>query len=131
MSTTQQHSTVPSTAVVVAPGLWRTNLQRYDLSVPRTRDDPVASRHRAGLTPIRHTHPGEEIIYVLGVLNESIAAGREASARLQPATQGQPLILASLAGSLQLRGLRLSSDARVTTWASGYPPYRRSATRLY
>ncbi len=34
MSTTQQHSNIPSTAVVVAPGLWRTNLQRYDLSVP-------------------------------------------------------------------------------------------------
>jgi hypothetical protein len=33
MSTTQQHSDIPSTAVV-APGLWRTNLQRYDLSVP-------------------------------------------------------------------------------------------------
>jgi quercetin dioxygenase-like cupin family protein len=32
---------------------------------PRTRDDPVARRRRAGLAPIRHTHPGEEIIYVL------------------------------------------------------------------
>jgi quercetin dioxygenase-like cupin family protein len=32
---------------------------------PRTRDDPVAPRHRAGSPPVRHTHPGEEIIYVL------------------------------------------------------------------
>ncbi len=32
MSTTQQHSNIPSTAVKIAPGLWRTNLQRYDLS---------------------------------------------------------------------------------------------------
>ena len=34
MSTTQQHSNIPSTAVKIAPGLWRTSLQRYDLSVP-------------------------------------------------------------------------------------------------
>jgi hypothetical protein len=29
MSTTQQPGNIPSTAVMVAPGLWRTNLQRY------------------------------------------------------------------------------------------------------
>jgi len=34
MSTTQEHSNIPSTAVEFAPGLWRTSLQRYDLSVP-------------------------------------------------------------------------------------------------
>jgi hypothetical protein len=34
MSTAQQHGTILSTAVKVAPGLWRTSLQRYDLSVP-------------------------------------------------------------------------------------------------
>ena len=28
MSTAQQHSTIPGTAVEFAPGLWRTNLQR-------------------------------------------------------------------------------------------------------
>jgi hypothetical protein len=27
MSTTQEHSSIPSTAVEAAPGLWRTNLQ--------------------------------------------------------------------------------------------------------
>jgi hypothetical protein len=58
MSTTQQHSNIPSTAVKIAPGPWRTNLQRYDLSVPgremiqsRVDIDPDSS-------PIRHTHPG-------------------------------------------------------------------------
>ena len=34
MRTTQQHGNIPGTAVEIAPGLWRTNLQRYDLSVP-------------------------------------------------------------------------------------------------
>jgi hypothetical protein len=34
MSTAQEHGNIPSTAVMVAPGLWRTSLQRYDLSVP-------------------------------------------------------------------------------------------------
>jgi quercetin dioxygenase-like cupin family protein len=65
MSTTEQHSTIPSTAVEIEPGLWRTILQRYDLSVPglemiqsRVDVEPASS-------PIRHVHPGEEIIYVL------------------------------------------------------------------
>ncbi len=34
MSTVQEHGNIPSTAVEFAPGLWRTSLQRYDLSVP-------------------------------------------------------------------------------------------------
>ena len=65
MSTIQQHSTIPSTAVEFAPGLWRTNLQRYDLSVPGRE----MIQSRVDVEPdspaIRHTPPGEEIIYVL------------------------------------------------------------------
>jgi hypothetical protein len=57
MSATRQHGNIAGTAVKIAPGLWRTSLQRYDLFRPRTRDDPVARRYRAGLprsgTPIR------------------------------------------------------------------------------
>jgi len=34
MSTVQAHGNIPSTAVEFAPGLWRTSLQRHDLSVP-------------------------------------------------------------------------------------------------
>ena len=34
MSTAQEHGNIPSTAVEFAPGLWRTSLQRHDLSVP-------------------------------------------------------------------------------------------------
>jgi quercetin dioxygenase-like cupin family protein len=59
------------------PGLTRTDLQRHDLSVPgreviqnRVDISPDAS-------PVRHKHPGEEIIYVLeGTLEYSID-GRE------------------------------------------------------
>jgi hypothetical protein len=48
MSTTQQHSNVPSTAVEFAPGLWRTNLQRYDLSVGALATTGVGA-NRGGL----------------------------------------------------------------------------------
>jgi hypothetical protein len=36
MSTTQDH-TSPAGRVQAAPGLWRTDLQRYDLSIPGAR----------------------------------------------------------------------------------------------
>jgi quercetin dioxygenase-like cupin family protein len=48
-----------------APGLTRTELQRQDLSVPGRE----VVQARADIGPeaplIRHTHPGEEIIYIL------------------------------------------------------------------
>ena len=64
MSTTEDHSH-PSGAVQQAPGLWRTDLQREDLSVPGR--EMVQSRVDIGPEAplVRHTHPGEEIIYVL------------------------------------------------------------------
>ena len=65
MSTTQQHSNIPSTAVEFAPGLWRANLQRYDLSVPGREMIQSRVDVEPDSPPIRHTHPGEEIIYVL------------------------------------------------------------------
>ena len=60
-------------AVQQAPGLWRTDLQQHDLSVPGR----VVIQNRVELgpeaPPIRHKHPGEEIIYVLeGSLEYSI-----------------------------------------------------------
>ena len=65
MSTTQQHSNTPSTAAEFAPGLWRTSLQRYDLSVPGREMIQSRVDVEPGSPAIRHTHPGEEIIYVL------------------------------------------------------------------
>jgi quercetin dioxygenase-like cupin family protein len=54
-----------TTAAEAIPGLKRTDLQRYHLSAPgremiqnRVEVSPEAQ-------PIRHWHPGEEIIYVL------------------------------------------------------------------
>ena len=48
-----------------APGIWRTDLQRHDLSVPRRE----VIQNRVDIGPeapfVKHKHPGEEIIYVL------------------------------------------------------------------
>jgi quercetin dioxygenase-like cupin family protein len=65
MSTTEDHGSVPGTAVKAAPGLWRTNLQHYDLSVPEREMIQVRVDIEPDSPPIRHFHPGEEIIYVL------------------------------------------------------------------
>jgi quercetin dioxygenase-like cupin family protein len=59
------------------PGLTRTDLQRHDLSIPGHE----VIQNRVDITPdappVRHRHPGEEIIYVLeGTLEYSID-GRE------------------------------------------------------
>ena len=64
MSTAEDHGH-PSGAVQQAPGLWRTDLQRQDLSVPGR--EMVQSRVDIGPEAplVKHTHPGEEIIYVL------------------------------------------------------------------
>ena len=48
-----------------APGIRRTDLQRHDLSVPGR--EVVQARVEIGPEApfVKHTHPGEEIIYVL------------------------------------------------------------------
>jgi quercetin dioxygenase-like cupin family protein len=65
------------TAVQQAPGLWRTDLQAHDLSVPGR----TMIQNRVELGPeapsIRHKHPGEEIIYVLEGTLEYAIDGRE------------------------------------------------------
>src|SRR5215510_2735687 len=54
-----------ATTVQQAPGLWRTDLQEHDLSVPGRH----VIQNRVDVSPeapyVRHKHPGEEIIYVL------------------------------------------------------------------
>jgi quercetin dioxygenase-like cupin family protein len=49
----------------VAPGLWRTDLQRYDLSIPGREVIQSRVYVEPGFPPLRHFHPGEEVIYVL------------------------------------------------------------------
>ena len=64
MSTTEDHGH-PSGSVQQAPGLWRTDLQRQDLSAPGR--EMVQARVDIGPEAplVKHTHPGEEIIYIL------------------------------------------------------------------
>ena len=52
-------------SIAQPPGITRTDLQQHELSVPGR----IVIQNRVELSneapPIRHTHPGEEIIYVL------------------------------------------------------------------
>jgi quercetin dioxygenase-like cupin family protein len=65
MSTTKDGSSGASRRVQQAPGLWRTDLQQQDLSVPGR--EVIQARVDLGPTAplVNHTHPGEEIIYIL------------------------------------------------------------------
>jgi quercetin dioxygenase-like cupin family protein len=47
------------------PGLTRTDLQRHDLSAPGREVIQTCVDIDPDAPPIRHWHPGEEIIYVL------------------------------------------------------------------
>ena len=47
------------------PGMKRTDLQRHDLSIPGREAIQVRVDIAPGVTAPRHTHPGEEIVYVL------------------------------------------------------------------
>ena len=59
------------------PGLTRTDLQRHDLSIPGHEVIQNRVDIAPDAPPVRHKHPGEEIIYVLeGTLEYSID-GRE------------------------------------------------------
>jgi quercetin dioxygenase-like cupin family protein len=62
-----------STTIQQAPGLFRTDLQHYDLSVPGR--EMIQNRVEIGpeAPAVRHKHPGEEVIYVLdGTLEYSL-----------------------------------------------------------
>ena len=59
------------------PGTKRTDLQRHDLSAPGREVVQVRVDFDPGFVAPRHTHPGEEIIYVLeGSLEYEAATGR-------------------------------------------------------
>jgi len=47
------------------PGLRRTDLLQHDLSVPARKVDQVRVDFDPGAVSIKHSHPGEEIAYVL------------------------------------------------------------------
>ena len=52
------------------PGIKRTDLQRHDLSIPGREAIQTIVAIAPGVTAPRHSHPGEEIIYVLEGLLE-------------------------------------------------------------
>jgi quercetin dioxygenase-like cupin family protein len=56
---------VPDVALAQQAGIKRTDLQRHDLSVPGREAVQVRVDFDPGAAFGRHTHPGEEIIYVL------------------------------------------------------------------
>ncbi len=54
-------------------GLTRTDLQRHDLSIPGREAIQVRVGFGPGVTAPRHSHPGEEIVYVIeGVIEYQI-----------------------------------------------------------
>jgi quercetin dioxygenase-like cupin family protein len=55
----------PDAAQAQQPGTRHTNLQRHDLSAPGREVIQVRVDFDPGYVAPRHTHPGEEIIYVL------------------------------------------------------------------
>jgi quercetin dioxygenase-like cupin family protein len=56
-------------ALAQVPGVKRTDLQQHDLSIPGREVVQVVVEIAPGVTAPNHTHPGEEIVYVLeGVL---------------------------------------------------------------
>src|SRR5262245_10504567 len=65
MSTTEDGSSGAAGRIQQAPGLWRTDLQQHDLSVPG--HEVIQARVDIGPEAplVKHTHPGEEIIHVL------------------------------------------------------------------
>jgi quercetin dioxygenase-like cupin family protein len=67
---------VPDLAQAQQPGSKRTNLQRHDLSAPGREVVQVRVDFDPGYVSPRHTHPGEEIIYVLEGTLEYQIAGR-------------------------------------------------------
>jgi quercetin dioxygenase-like cupin family protein len=56
---------VSPVAVAQQAGIKRTDLQQHDLSIPGQEAIQVIVEIAPGVTAPKHTHPGEEIIYVL------------------------------------------------------------------
>jgi quercetin dioxygenase-like cupin family protein len=64
-TTTRRPAGVSATAVEAAPGLWRTDLQRHDLSIPGREVVQTRVEITPDSPPVRHFHHGEEVICVL------------------------------------------------------------------
>jgi len=67
---------VPDVAKAQQVGSKRTDLQRHDLSIPGREVIQVVVELAPGVTAPAHTHPGEEIIYVIEGLWEYQVEGK-------------------------------------------------------
>ena len=63
-------------ALAQAPGITRTDLQRHDLSVPGREVIQVLVAFAPGVVAPKHSHPGEEIVYVVEGVLEYALEGR-------------------------------------------------------
>jgi len=68
--------TIPNLAMAQQPGVKRVELQRHDLSIPGHETVQVRIDFSPGTGFGKHTHPGEEIIYVLEGLLEYDVEGK-------------------------------------------------------
>jgi quercetin dioxygenase-like cupin family protein len=63
-------STIPGTALAQQSGIKRTDLQRHDINIPGHEAVQARIDFDPGALAPKHSHPGEEIIYVLEGLLE-------------------------------------------------------------
>jgi quercetin dioxygenase-like cupin family protein len=85
----QRPAGVSKTAVEAAPGLWRTDLQKHDLSVAGREVVQTRVEITPDSPPIRHSHPGEEVIYVV-------------AGALQYDIEGQPTMVSNAGDALTI-----------------------------
>jgi len=66
----------PHVTLAQAPGIKRTDLQRHDLSVPGREVIQVLVEFAPRVVAPNHSHPGEEIVYVVEGLLEYALEGK-------------------------------------------------------
>ncbi|WP_247337021.1 MULTISPECIES: cupin domain-containing protein [unclassified Bradyrhizobium] len=69
-------SVLTHTASAQQPGIKRTDLQRHDLSVPGREVNQVLVEFGPGISFPKHSHPGEEVVYVVDGSLEYALDGR-------------------------------------------------------
>ena len=101
----------PDVAQAQQPGAKRTDLQRRDLSAPGREVVQVRVDFEAGYASPKHTHPGEEIVYVLeGTLEYQIESK-------PPATYKAGDVLFVPAGAIHwLKNVGSSNGAELATY---------------
>lgn len=67
---------IPGTVTAQLPGTKRTNLQQKDLGIAGREVVQARIEIEAGVSAPRHSHPGEEIIYVIEGVFEYILDGK-------------------------------------------------------